>query len=97
MLTLDQLLPGRTGRVRRVKATGFLAQRLGEMGVLEGAEVRMVRSAPLGDPLALRVESYLLSMRKADARLIEVAEVPERESEQETEEELREPGGAPAR
>ena len=47
-------------------------QRLMEMGVFDGAELEIVRFAPLGDPIELRVQGYNLSVRKADARLVDV-------------------------
>jgi Fe2+ transport system protein FeoA len=46
-----------------------------EMGLVEGAEVELVRRAPLGDPLQLRLGDYDLSIRSADADLIDVATV----------------------
>ena len=67
-MTLDQLRPGERARVLRVEAAPALAQRLAEMGVLIGADVRMVRTAPLGDPLEIELHGYFLSIRKADAR-----------------------------
>jgi ferrous iron transport protein A len=51
---------------------GAVQQRLLEMGVIEGAEVEMVRRAPLGDPLEIIVQGYHLSLRKAEAKLVEL-------------------------
>ncbi|MSR45687.1 MAG: hypothetical protein EXS13_01235 [Planctomycetes bacterium] len=68
MTTLDQLRPGQRAEVLRVAASTSLAQRLAEMGLLEGASVRMVRSAPLGDPIEIELEGCHLSIRRADAR-----------------------------
>jgi Fe2+ transport system protein FeoA len=71
--TLDQLRPGMRARVVRLSATGSIAQRLSEMGLIEGTDVRLVRFAPLGDPLEIEIQDYFLSLRKAEARLVEIA------------------------
>ena len=57
-----------------VRASGALGQRLVEMGLIAGAPVRLVRTAPLGDPLEIEVQDYLLSLRRAEARHVEVSE-----------------------
>jgi ferrous iron transport protein A len=72
MRTLDQLKPGQKGVVAVLHGAGTLQQRLLEMGVMEGAEVEMIRRAPLGDPLEILVQGYHLSLRKAEARLVEL-------------------------
>ncbi len=72
MMTLDQLRPGESRRVARVNAAGPIAQRLAEMGLLEGTQVRLVRVAPLGDPLEIELHGYFLSLRRADARGVEL-------------------------
>ncbi len=74
MRTLDQLAPGGVARIVRVGGHGAIVQRLAEMGVLVDARVRMVRTAPLGDPLEIELDGCFLSLRKADARAIEVAD-----------------------
>ena len=61
----------------RAKITGFtleagMRQRLMEMGLTKGAECQMVRFAPLGDPLEVKVRGYHLSLRKSEAQGIEV-------------------------
>ena len=60
-------------RLTRMRVRGSLACRLMEMGLVEGAEVRVVRRAPLGDPMQVRVGDYDLSLRASEARLIGVA------------------------
>ena len=73
MSTLDQLQPGQRATVFAVRGEGTVVyQRLMEMGVFDGAELEIVRFAPLGDPIELRVQGYNLSVRKADARLVDV-------------------------
>ena len=74
MRTLDQIRPGSSARITRLKVDGPIGQRLAEMGLIEGALVRVVRTAPLGDPLEIQLEDYSLSLRKAEARCVEVSE-----------------------
>lgn len=72
--TLDQLKSGQNARVVAIRGEGSAVyQRLMEMGVFDGAEVQIIRFAPLGDPIELRVQGYNLSVRKADAKLVEVS------------------------
>ena len=70
--TLKALRLGQRARVDRVEAKGRAAQRLYEMGLIDGVEVTLVRRAPFGDPLELRVMGYALSLRAAEAALIKV-------------------------
>ena len=73
--TLDRVGLKRRCRIVGVRATGALRKRVLAMGMLPGVEVEILRSAPLGDPIEYRVKGYCLSLRRAEARLIEV--VPE--------------------
>lgn len=59
-------------RVRGVRCDHPAAYRLMEMGLVEGAEVQVIRRAPLGDPLQLRVGDYELSLRVSEADLVDV-------------------------
>jgi ferrous iron transport protein A len=70
--TLDQLRPGQKGRVKRVRGEGLLRRRLMDMGMVAGVEVEMLKTAPLGDPIEYRLCGYHLSLRKNEARCIEV-------------------------
>ena len=73
MQTLDKLNPGQRATVKCVNGSAsVICQRLMEMGVFEGAEVEVIRFAPLGDPMELRLHGYNLSVRKADAACVEV-------------------------
>jgi ferrous iron transport protein A len=74
MRTLDQVPPGSSARITRLQTSGPLGQRLAEMGLIEGETVRVVRLAPLGDPLEIEIQDYFLSLRKAEARCVEVSE-----------------------
>ena len=69
-LTLADLLVGQRGRVRALEGACVIVQRLLEMGITKGVEVSVVRFAPLGDPMEVKVRGYLLSLRRADARAI---------------------------
>ena len=72
MLTLKDLMPGESARIRSCSGSGGIFQRLCEMGFVEGARLRLVRFAPLGDPLEVEIDDYHLSLRKAEAALVEV-------------------------
>ena len=65
--TLDQLPIGNRAIVRRVDCDRRVGCRLMEMGLLPGTSVEMVRRAPLGDPLKIRLRGYLLSLRQVEA------------------------------
>jgi Fe2+ transport system protein FeoA len=75
-LTLAELAVGARGRITRVEGSPAVAQRLLEMGLAPGTEVEVVRFAPLGDPMEVRLWGYLLSLRKGDARGISVEPLP---------------------
>ena len=57
----------------KVEGAGLVSQRLMEMGLIEGAAVKVVRVAPLGDPLEVEVQGYYLSLRRSEAEKVEVA------------------------
>ena len=61
-----------TVRVVRVHGEGALRRRIMDMGITKGVEIYVRRAAPLGDPLELNLRGYELSLRKADAEMIEV-------------------------
>jgi ferrous iron transport protein A len=72
-LSLDRLAPGVAARVLAVTGSGPVARRLMEMGVVPGAPVRVVKAAPLGDPLEVQVRNYHLALRRSEARTVTVA------------------------
>jgi ferrous iron transport protein A len=74
---LSELAVGATGIVRAFTESSRAAMRLREMGILPGTEVRVVRLAPLGDPIEIEVRGFHLSLRKAEAAeiLIEPADL----------------------
>ena len=72
MPTLDRLAPSSRCQVTSVRGGHAIAQRLMEMGLIEGSAVEVVRLAPLGDPMELSLHGYHLSLRKSEAALVEV-------------------------
>jgi Fe2+ transport system protein FeoA len=75
MPSLDQLRTGNHARLATIRGEGPLVQRLYEMGFLEGEEVEVLGFAPLGDPMEIRLRDYRLSLRRSEARLIEVEKI----------------------
>jgi Fe2+ transport system protein FeoA len=71
--TVADLRVGETGMVDRIVGGGALRRRLLELGVLRGATIRVVRVAPLGDPIELEVRGASLSIRHYDAHSIRLA------------------------
>lgn len=71
-ITLDKLVPGESGRIKKVHGTGAIRRRLVDMGITSGAEIEMIKLSPLGDPVEYRLRGYHLSLRKSEARTIEV-------------------------
>ena len=71
------LKDGKTGMVLKIVKIqeSDLKQRMMTMGLIPGTKVKVLRSAPLGDPIAIGVRSYNLALRKADAENIEVQQV----------------------
>ncbi len=72
-MTLKELEIGKSAVIRTVGGEGALRQHILDMGLIPGVEVTMVKFAPMGDPLELRVHSYELTLRVADAEKIEIA------------------------
>jgi ferrous iron transport protein A len=71
-MTLAMLHPGEKGKILKIGARGPMKRRLMDMGVLIGEEVMVIRVAPLGDPIAIMVKTYKLSLRKSEAEKISV-------------------------
>ena len=69
---LDELKIGETGLSKKVDGEGRLRRRLFDMGVTPGAEVTVRKFAPLGDPIELTIRGYELTLRKAEAHLVNV-------------------------
>ncbi len=71
-MTLKEIKVGGTCRVKRINGEGALRRRIMDMGITKGVEIYVRKVAPLGDPIEINVRNYELSLRKADAELIEV-------------------------
>jgi len=72
-VTLDTTPYGARARVISVSGDGAVALRLMQMGVLPGVAVSVVKSAPLGDPIQVRIRDYDLALRRIEAQTITVA------------------------
>ncbi len=70
--TLDQLAAGERGVIASVDCPPSIARRLMELGVLPGTAVEVIRRAPLGDPMEIALRGVRLSLRKSEARHIDV-------------------------
>lgn len=72
MKTLKDLKVGENAVIVKLHGEGALKRRIMDMGLTRGTEVHVRKVAPLGDPMELTVRGYELSLRKADAEMIEV-------------------------
>ena len=72
MRTLKDVNIGSTAKVVKLHGEGAIKRRIMDMGITKGVMVRVKRVAPLGDPIELTVRGYELSLRKEDAKMIEV-------------------------
>ena len=72
MKTLKQATVGETVKVVKLHGEGAVKRRIMDMGLTKGVDVRIRKVAPLGDPMELTVRNYELSVRKADAEMIEL-------------------------
>jgi ferrous iron transport protein A len=75
MTTLDRLAQGQKARVDAISGNPGVVQRLYELGLLEGDEIEVVRFAPLGDPIEIRVANTHLSLRRVEAAGVRVTPV----------------------
>jgi Fe2+ transport system protein FeoA len=69
---LDRIEKGETGLVKSVEGDGKVRRRLFDMGVTPGAKVTLRKKAPLGDPIEITIRGYELSLRKAEAMLVNI-------------------------
>lgn len=72
MKTLREVKVGETATVKKIGGEGALKRRIMDMGITKGTVVFVRKVAPLGDPIEVSVRGYELSLRKADAEMIEV-------------------------
>ncbi len=64
---LDEMERGEKGKVIEISSCGSLSSKIMDMGIVRGAEIEMVRRAPLGDPLEFLLKGYKLTLRKVEA------------------------------
>ena len=72
MKTLKEVKCGETVKVTKLTGVGAVKRRIMDMGITKGVQIKVRKVAPLGDPIELNVRGYELSVRKADAEMIEV-------------------------
>ena len=72
-MTLIDLPHGTGARVKTVRGSSRVTKRLMELGVIPGVELQVVKSAPFGDPIEVRLRGYSLAMRRSEAEAIEVS------------------------
>ncbi len=71
-MTLDQLKPGNKCRIKKLMIHDQLGQRLLDMGVYPGSMIKVIRNAPLEDPMEVSLGGFFLSLRHDEARYVEV-------------------------
>lgn len=71
MITLDQIQTNVTTRISKLK-DHVLSPKLTDMGLFPGKEIKILFKAPFGDPIAVQIDNFTLSLRKDEARLIEI-------------------------
>lgn len=76
-MTLDMLSIGKTAIITKVNGEGDLRLRLLDMGIIPHTEVLMFKAAPLGDPIEIHLRGYSLTIRKDDAKNIEIEPIKE--------------------
>ena len=72
MRTLKDLKVGESSKVVKLHGQGAVRRRIMDMGITKGTTVKVHKLAPLGDPIEITVRGYQLSLRKADAQMVEV-------------------------
>ena len=72
MKTLKDIACGQSVKVKKITGEGPIKRRIMDMGITKGVEIYVRKVAPLGDPIEITVRGYELSLRKADAQMIEV-------------------------
>lgn len=74
-MTLHDGEVGKSYRISKIKGGGALKRRIMDMGLTKGTEIYLRKVAPLGDPIQISARNYELSLRKADAEIIEIIEI----------------------
>ena len=71
-MTLKDVKTGQTVTVQKINGSGAVKRRIMDMGITKGVEIYVRKVAPLGDPVEITVRGYELSVRKADAEMVDV-------------------------
>ena len=74
-MNLSELKPKERAKILRIQGSGGISRRMLDMGCVRGTLVDVLKVAPLGDPLEIRIKGYNLSLRKEEARGIEVEKI----------------------
>ncbi|MDD3796464.1 MAG: FeoA domain-containing protein, partial [Lachnospiraceae bacterium] len=83
-MTLKELPIGKTATITSVGGEGALRQHFLDMGVIPNADIMLVKFAPMGDPMEFRIHGYELTLRVADAEKVEIREIRETETREDT-------------
>ena len=83
-MKVSELKPGQSARIESVGGKGALRQHLLDMGAIPGAEITVIKLAPMGDPMEIRIHGYELTLRLADAENIECSRIRKKQEEEET-------------
>ena len=75
--TVNDLLPGERGFIQEITAPESIRQRIMDLGIIEGVMIEMIRSAPLGDPVQIKVLDTLLALRRSEASMLVIERVGE--------------------
>ena len=76
MQKLSTLQPGQTAIITTMQQNGLVKRRLLEMGLVRGSKIKIIRRAPLGDPIEIEIRDYKLTLRKKEADTISVETQP---------------------
>lgn len=71
-MTLSEIQPGNSVSVTKIGTKGALRRRIMDMGITPGVEIKVIKVAPLGDPMEIHIRGYALSLRKEETSQIEV-------------------------
>lgn len=71
-MTLNQIQKNKTAIIQQINAKGMLLQKLYDMGFIEGEKIKLIRSSPLYDPIEVQILSYNITLRKEEAKSIQV-------------------------
>ncbi len=74
IMTLANLEIGAVAKVKNVTGNSAVSRRLMEMGIIPGVSIKIIKTAPFGDPIEIRVRGYNLAMRRNEAEAIEISD-----------------------